>query len=115
MSDTFHEIAGAAATASSVGWSHSRFTYTKEQLKWIARSLIANGGSVYHVLEIMSDPTSNFPAAEVHCRTFKDAAMWACMAEKVQRCLSGLAQFGEWDSEIRGHAAESLSTPEIRA
>ena len=84
MSDTFHEIAGAPATASSVGWGLSRFTYTKEQIRWIEDILRLNDDSVWKTLELMSDPSSNFPNHDVACRTFKDAAMWACMIDRVR-------------------------------
>jgi len=79
----------------------SKFTYTKDQMKWIAMFLGTNGGKISVVLELMTDPSCGFPAHKDLLKTFQGAADYARLIEKVKRvCESGCSEFEKWDAEI---------------
>ena len=85
-----------------LAWGSERFTYTLDQLKWIAKMLRLNGHAGWKVLELMSSPTSGFPIEPERVKTFKDGAMWMYMIQKVNSVLMGLSEFiPDWDEELR--------------
>ena len=87
---------------SNTGWGVERFTYTLEQLKWIARMLQLNGHQVWKVLDLMSWPISGFPIEPERVASFRDAAAWSHMIQRVESVLMGEAEFhDEWCEEIR--------------